>query len=76
LVASIADANSFKNGRQLAAWLGLLPRQRGKAIQGIASGEVSVPGATSFLWAREDAANVVDVLFVDEAAQMSLANVL
>lgn len=27
LVASIADAHSFKNGRQLAAWLGLVPRQ-------------------------------------------------
>jgi transposase len=27
LVASIADARSFKNGRQLAAWLGLVPRQ-------------------------------------------------
>jgi transposase len=27
LVASIADANSFANGRQLSAWLGLVPRQ-------------------------------------------------
>ncbi len=27
LVASIGDANSFDNGRQLAAWLGLVPRQ-------------------------------------------------
>jgi transposase len=27
LVASIADARTFKNGRQLAAWLGLVPRQ-------------------------------------------------
>jgi transposase len=27
LVASIGDANSFENGRQLAAWLGLVPRQ-------------------------------------------------
>ncbi len=27
LVASIADAKSFSNGRQLAAWLGLVPRQ-------------------------------------------------
>jgi uncharacterized protein len=28
------------------------------------------------LWAREDAADTLDVLFVDEAGQMSLANVL
>ena len=27
LVASISDANSFKNGRQVSAWLGLVPRQ-------------------------------------------------
>jgi len=27
LVASIADARSFDNGRQLSAWLGLVPRQ-------------------------------------------------
>jgi transposase len=27
LVASIADAHSFKNGRQVSAWLGLVPRQ-------------------------------------------------
>jgi len=27
LVASIGDAGQFKNGRQLAAWLGLVPRQ-------------------------------------------------
>lgn len=27
LVASITDARSFKNGRQVSAWLGLVPRQ-------------------------------------------------
>jgi transposase len=27
LVASIGDAKSFENGRQLAAWIGLVPRQ-------------------------------------------------
>jgi transposase len=27
IVASIGDAKAFKNGRQLAAWLGLVPRQ-------------------------------------------------
>lgn len=35
LVASIGDARAFKNGRQLAAWLGLVPRQHssgGKAL--------------------------------------------
>jgi predicted RecB family nuclease len=35
-----------------------------------------VGGATAWFWARPDAARIVDVLFIDEAAQMSLANVL
>jgi len=39
LVASIGDAKSFRNGRELAAWLGLVPRQHssgGKVwLQGI-----------------------------------------
>ncbi|MES5485295.1 TM0106 family RecB-like putative nuclease [Bradyrhizobium sp. INPA03-11B] len=47
-----------------------------KAIGAISSGEIAVLGGTPFFWAREDVANSVDVLFVDEAAQMSLANVL
>lgn len=36
LVASVGDAKSFANGRQLAAWLGLVPRQHssgGKSVQ-------------------------------------------
>lgn len=48
-----------------------------KALLGaLASGQCHVAGATGFLWAREDAFETVDVLVVDEAAQMSLANVL
>jgi uncharacterized protein len=35
-----------------------------------------VAGGTAWLWSRADAANSVDVLFVDEAAQMALANVI
>lgn len=36
----------------------------------------AVGGGTAWLWARQDAFDTIDVLFVDEAAQMSLANVL
>ena len=36
----------------------------------------NVAGGTAWLWASPDAANAVDVLFIDEAAQMSLADVL
>ena len=38
--------------------------------------EFQVGGATSWFWSREEAYQCVDVLFVDEAAQLSLANVL
>jgi uncharacterized protein len=38
--------------------------------------DCNVGGATAFFWARPDARLCVDVLFIDEAAQMSLANVL
>jgi uncharacterized protein len=40
------------------------------------AGAVSVAGGTTWLWAREEMTGAVDVLFVDEAGQMSLANVL
>ena len=42
----------------------------------LSGGAASVGGGTAWLWARPDAFETVDVLFVDEAAQMSLANVL
>jgi len=41
LVASIGDAKSFENGRQLAAWLGLVPRQH--ASGGWASASAATP---------------------------------
>ncbi|MEZ5856693.1 MAG: DEAD/DEAH box helicase, partial [Hyphomicrobiaceae bacterium] len=44
-------------------------------INAVGSG-TDVGGGTAWLWARQDAFEALDVLFVDEAAQMSLANVL
>jgi len=38
--------------------------------------DVDVLGGTAWFWSREDAARTVDVLVVDEAGQMSLANAL
>lgn len=43
-----------------------------KIISALHQGEIKVFGGTSWLWAREDMANSVDVLFVDEAGQLSL----
>lgn len=45
-------------------------------FKALGSGRCQVAGGTSFLWAREDASQALDVLVVDEAAQMSLANVV
>jgi len=48
----------------------------GEILNRLREGDFNVAGGTAWLWAREDALKAVDVLFVDEAGQMSLANVL
>jgi predicted RecB family nuclease len=45
-------------------------------LDALTSGKAHVAAGSAWLWAREDMANSVDVMFVDEAGQMSLANVL
>jgi len=45
-------------------------------LGGLKNRQVSVAGGTAWLWARPEFVEAVDVLFVDEAGQMSLANVL
>ena len=47
-----------------------------RPLAGVRGGQVQVVGGTAWLWSREDYADAVDVLVVDEAGQMSLANVL
>jgi predicted RecB family nuclease len=47
-----------------------------EAFQSLRNGSVNVLGGTSWLWCREEFSDSVHVLFVDEAGQMSLANVL
>jgi uncharacterized protein len=42
----------------------------------LASGEAQVAAGTAWLWARPEFEGSIDTLFVDEAGQMSLANVL
>lgn len=46
------------------------------ASDALTSGDVNVLGGTAWLWSRPEFAGAVDVLFVDEAGQVSLANVL
>jgi predicted RecB family nuclease len=47
-----------------------------EVLDALTSGEAQVAAGTAWLWAREEMASSVDVLFIDEAGQMSLANVL
>jgi uncharacterized protein len=49
------------------------PAEARDALRG---GEVDVLGGTAWLWSRADLQESVDVLFVDEAGQFSLANAI
>jgi len=51
-------------------------KNNGAVAAALASGKASVAAGTVWLWAREEMTSSVDVLFVDEAGQMSLANAL
>lgn len=45
-------------------------------LQALQTGAQNVIGGTSWVWSDPDLANSIDVLFVDEAGQISLANVV
>ncbi len=70
-VQHIGNANDFKDDN-----LPFLVDKHGKVRQRLETGEVQVVGATTFAWTRPEFEKSVDVLFVDEAGQMSLANAL
>ena len=46
----------------------------GEVAEALAGGDANLAGGTAWLWAREEMADAVDVLVIDEAGQMSLAN--
>jgi hypothetical protein len=46
----------------------------GEALAALQAREVDVVGGTGWLWSREEFAEAVDVLVVDEAGQLALAN--
>jgi predicted RecB family nuclease len=51
-------------------------KDNNEALGALRSGKVNVVGGTSWLWSPETAFESVDVLFIDEAGQMALADVL
>jgi uncharacterized protein len=48
----------------------------GKLVDALAGGDLDVAAGTVWMWARPEFQGSVDTLFVDEAGQMSLADVL
>ncbi|HEX5031850.1 MAG TPA: TM0106 family RecB-like putative nuclease, partial [Candidatus Eisenbacteria bacterium] len=51
-------------------------RKNEEVLAALTDGLADVVGGTAWLWSRPEFAESVDVLFVDEAGQMALANVL
>jgi predicted RecB family nuclease len=47
-----------------------------EVVRALASGDANLMGGTAWLWSREDMAHAIDVVFVDEAGQVSLGNAL
>ena len=52
-----------------------IARKNEAAWMALRSGAANVVGGTSWLWAPEEAFEILDVLFIDEAGQMALADV-
>ncbi|MEJ7802134.1 MAG: TM0106 family RecB-like putative nuclease [Candidatus Limnocylindria bacterium] len=51
-------------------------KDNGQVRDGLANGEFNLGAGTVWLWASDKSDGLVDVLFIDEAGQMSLANAL
>jgi uncharacterized protein len=54
----------------------LIHTDNGKVREALLSGECNLGAGTAWLWGREEFEGIVDVLFIDEAGQMALANVV
>jgi uncharacterized protein len=74
---SIAIAHKGDGDDDTAAAAGIQSVAKNEeARQILDEGTAQVLGGTSWLWARDDMAGAVDYLFVDEAGQLALANVI
>ena len=63
------------NGKE-SEGVAVVTKDNQEAWDALRSGRANVVGGTTWLWAPEAAFECVDVLFIDEAGQMSLADVL
>jgi len=53
-----------------------IAKDNGVAWAALLSGSANVVGGTSWLWTPKQSFEAVDVLFIDEAGQMALADVI
>jgi uncharacterized protein len=74
-VARIRCMHREKNGEE-SEGVAVATRDNDEALRALRTGNANVVGGTSWLWSPESAYESVDVLFIDEAGQMSLADVL
>jgi len=74
-LACVDKVNDLSEEGSLPAGLTEI-KDNAKALAKLRNGEAHVLGGTAWLWSREDFFQAVDVLFIDEAGQMSLANSL
>ena len=51
-------------------------KENAKVLAALVGGTAQVAAGTAWLWSREEFFESVDILFIDEAGQMSLANVI
>ena len=65
-----------ENDGEESEGVGVAKEDNQEALDALRSGKANVVGGTSWLWAPEAACEKVDVMFIDEAGQMSLADVL
>ena len=47
-----------------------------EALEALRTGKANVLGGTSFMWTREEFSSAVDAIFIDEAGQLALADVM
>ena len=82
-VVLAAKAGGIEGVRCMQKWKegepseGIAPVESGEeALLALRRGAANVVGGTSFMWAPESFCGQVDVLFIDEAGQMALADVI
>jgi predicted RecB family nuclease len=74
-VAAVRCMHREKDGAE-SDGIAVAKKDNDEALHALHTGNANVVGGTSWLWSPEPTFEAVDVLFIDEAGQMSLADVL